>query len=178
VVPGVSGSKFRGARADTLQVQLPGNRHHAVADACHIEVILRHASPHLDPHVFSDRASLVRNTGAALGGHLVRRGTDRGFEALVRWQGWRNQDGSIGRLRPIAFAPGNPSSAFGISARLTGKIRTSYSRLLRRTAVSPYPLLFLWLSISGRQQKQREFLSKTVKGSAFIICVTHLATGL
>jgi hypothetical protein len=35
-----------------------------------------------------------------------------------------------------------PISAFGISARLTGKIRTSYSRLLARTAVSPYPLLF------------------------------------
>jgi hypothetical protein len=44
-----------------------------------------------------------------------------GFEALVRWQGWCNQDGSIGRLRPIAFAPGNPSPRLASAHALRGK---------------------------------------------------------
>jgi hypothetical protein len=154
--------------------QATGVHHHAVADACHIEVIRRHASPHLDPHLFSDHASLVRNTGGALGGHLVGRGTSK------RWSG--GKDGATKTEASDRYVL--------LHSLLASHLRVWHQRTpygentdfvfpsLKAHRVSPYPLLFLRLSISARQQKQREFLSKTVKGSAFIICVTHLATGL
>ncbi|MFZ3341725.1 MAG: hypothetical protein WA213_12635 [Terriglobales bacterium] len=70
------------ARRDAFQVHLPGDHHHPGPNADHTQVSPLPAPLRTGAHLCGDRAALVGDSGAALGGRAVVRRKDSRIEAM------------------------------------------------------------------------------------------------